>query len=45
MNTIGRTIWLQPGQMDHQLHAVGLEVTKDLTIRKVRHSVFDKSKD
>jgi len=45
MNTIGRTIWLQPGQMDHQLHAVSLEVTKNLTIRKAKHSVFGDSKD
>ncbi len=44
-NRLGRTMWFQPGQIDYRLHAVSLEVTKNLTIRTVRHSVFDKSKD
>jgi len=45
VNKIGRTVWFQPGQIDHRLHAVSLEVSSDNAIRNVRHSVFDESKD
>ena len=44
-NRIGRTIWFQPGQMDYRLHAVSLEVSDDLSIRNVSHSVFGEWKD
>jgi Icc-related predicted phosphoesterase len=43
MNKVGRTIWFQPGQMDDRLHSVSLEVTKNLAVRNVRHSVFGES--
>jgi len=45
VNKIGRTLWFQPGQMDYRLHAVSLDVSSDFSIRNVRHSVFDESKD
>ncbi len=45
VNKIGRTVWFQPGQMDYRLHAVNLEVSDDLSIRNVSHSIFGESKD
>jgi Icc-related predicted phosphoesterase len=45
MNRIGRTIWIQPGQMDDRLHAVSLEITDDLEVRNITHSAFGESKD
>ncbi len=45
MNTIGRTIWFQPGQMDYRLHAVSLELKGGFSVRNVGHSVFGQSKD
>ena len=40
---IGRTVWFQPGQTDYRLHAVSLEVTDNLEVGNVRHSVFGES--
>jgi Icc-related predicted phosphoesterase len=37
---VGRTVWVQPGQIDFQLHYVTLEITKTLGINSVRHSIF-----
>jgi Icc-related predicted phosphoesterase len=45
VNNIGKTVWFQPGQLDYRLHAISLEVSDNLSIRKVSHSVFDESKD
>jgi len=43
MNKIGRTMWIQPGQMDFRLHAVSLEVSNELAIEHVKHSIFGES--
>jgi Icc-related predicted phosphoesterase len=37
---IGRTTWIQPGQVDDRLHYVTLDITDDFSIANVRHSVF-----
>lgn len=37
---IGETVWLQPGQVDAQLHFVVVEISKSFSIRTIRHSVF-----
>lgn len=37
---VGRTVWLQPGQIGDRLHCVGLEVTRNLTVENIRHSIF-----
>jgi len=37
---VGRTVWVQPGQIDFQLHYVTLEITEALGINSVRHSIF-----
>jgi len=36
----GRTLWLQPGQVDPRLHYVTLDVTDDYACIYTRHSVF-----
>ena len=40
VNRIGRTIWIQTGQMDYRLHAVSLELTGGFSVRNVSHSIF-----
>lgn len=40
MSQVGKTVWVQPGQVDHRLHYVSLEITRRFTVTKVRHSVF-----
>ena len=37
---IGRTLWIQPGQVNRRLHYVALEIRDDLAIADVAHSVF-----
>ena len=37
---VGRTTWLQPGQMGHRLHYVTAELADCLEIMGVRHSIF-----
>jgi Icc-related predicted phosphoesterase len=37
---VGRTTWVQPGQMGHRLHAVSLEITPDWSVTDISHSVF-----
>ena len=41
---VGRTIWVQPGQMGHRLHAVSLEITPDWLVTDISHSVFGRPK-
>ena len=42
---IGRTLWLQPGQVDRRLHYVALDITDDLAIADITHSVFGERDD
>jgi Icc-related predicted phosphoesterase len=37
---VGRTLWLQPGQLDRRLHYVMVNLGLDLEIRSARHSLF-----
>jgi Icc-related predicted phosphoesterase len=41
----GNTVWLQPGQVDRTLHFVTLEVTDDLQMTRINHSVFGPEND
>jgi len=36
----GHTVWLQPGQIERSLHFVTLEVTDEMQITGINHSVF-----
>lgn len=40
MAMVGRTLWLQPGQVDKRLHCVMLDITDDYACINIRHSVF-----
>ena len=40
---VGKTIWLQPGQIDFKLHYVTLEIAGDFSINSIRHSIFGES--
>ena len=37
---VGKTVWLQPGQIDFKLHYVTLEIAGDFSINSIRHSIF-----
>jgi Icc-related predicted phosphoesterase len=37
---VGKTVWVQPGQVDYRLHYVSLEITRRFTVTKIRHSIF-----
>lgn len=37
---VGRTVWVQPGQVDYKLHYVSLEISGEFLVSKVRHSIF-----
>ena len=37
---IGRTLWIQPGQVDRRLHYVALDLTDEHAIVNLQHSVF-----
>lgn len=37
---VGRTVWVQPGQMDRRLHYVALEITSGLSVTHITHSIF-----
>jgi Icc-related predicted phosphoesterase len=39
---VGKTVWLQPGQINFKLHYVNLEITGDFSINSIRHSIFGK---
>lgn len=41
---IGKTVWLQPGQVDANLHFAVVEISKSLSLRAMRHSVFGDSR-
>jgi Icc-related predicted phosphoesterase len=36
----GKTVWVQPGQVERQLHYVGLEITGRISVTKITHSLF-----
>ncbi len=40
LTRVGKTVWVQPGQMEHQLHYVALEITAKFRVTSVRHSIF-----
>jgi Icc-related predicted phosphoesterase len=40
---VDKTIWLQPGQIDFELHYVTLEIAGDFSINSIRHSIFGDS--
>ncbi len=40
MAQVRRTIGVQPGQMGHQLHYASVELSRDLEVMGIRHSVF-----
>ncbi len=41
MARVGRTVWLQPGQIDRRLHYVSLEVVGAFpSVAGLRHSIF-----
>ena len=40
---VGKTVWLQPGQIDFKLHYVTLEIAGDFSINSIRHSIFGDS--
>ena len=37
---VGRTLWIQPGQIGHRLHHVSLEITTEGSVSSIRHSIF-----
>lgn len=37
---VGRTTWVQPGQLDNRLHYVTLDITDAFAVANVRHSVL-----
>jgi Icc-related predicted phosphoesterase len=37
---VGKTVWLQPGQIDFKLHYVTMEIAGDFFINSIRHSIF-----
>jgi len=37
---VGKTVWVQPGQMDYRLHYISLEITSRFVVTNVRHSIF-----
>jgi Icc-related predicted phosphoesterase len=37
---VGTTTWLQPGQLTDRLHYVTVDITDDLTVTNLRHSIF-----
>jgi uncharacterized protein len=40
MAQVGRTVWVQPGQIGYRLHYVCAELGDDLEVIGVRHSIF-----
>lgn len=40
MAMVGKTVWVQPGQVDHRLHYVSLEITGRFAVTNTRHSIF-----
>ena len=42
---IGKTLWVQPGQVDHRLHYVTLDITDEYVVTNVRHSVFGRHEE
>ncbi len=42
---VGKTLWVQPGQMDQQLHSVTVEVAEDREVTNVCHSVFGRARE
>ncbi len=40
MAQVGRTTWVQPGQIGHRLHYACVELGDDLEVMGIRHSVF-----
>ncbi len=42
---IGRTLWVQPGQVDRRLHYVTLDITGTHECTNTRHSVFGAARD
>ena len=43
MNRVGRTLWLQPGQLGPRLHYVRVELGDDGAITECWHSVLSKA--
>jgi uncharacterized protein len=41
---IGRTTWIQPGQLHDRLHYVTLNITDELEVSDLRHSIFGEAK-
>jgi Icc-related predicted phosphoesterase len=37
---VGRTLWMQPGQMEQRLHYVSLEIGDAFVATNIRHSIF-----
>jgi Icc-related predicted phosphoesterase len=37
---VGRTVWVQPGQMDHRLHYVSPKISDGLLVTDIRHSLL-----
>jgi Icc-related predicted phosphoesterase len=40
---VGKTVWVQPGQVGHRLHYVTLEITERLAVANVWHSIFGRA--
>lgn len=40
MARVGKTVWVQPGQMERRLHYVSLEITDRFAVANIRHSVL-----
>jgi uncharacterized protein len=40
MAQVGRTVWVQPGQIGHRLHYACVELDDGLEVMGVRHSIF-----
>jgi uncharacterized protein len=40
MARVGRTVWVQPGQMGYRLHYASLEIGDGLEVTGIRHSIF-----
>ena len=37
---VGRTLWLQPGQVDHRLHCVVVQLGSGFQVESARHSLY-----
>ena len=42
---VGKTVWMQPGQVERRLHYASLEITGKLSVGHIRHNIFGEELD